>query len=168
VQNNHPIVAQGRRRNTGFTIVEVLIAVVVIAVLAAVALPGYQSTIRKGKRSEAFAALSALQQAQERWRGNNSAYTTTLANTAAADAPPNGLGVAANTSSGLYAVSVTDPSSTGYTALATAVAGTSQASDGNCKVLGVRIAAGNVKYGSAADAIDWAAANADTGSCWAK
>jgi len=157
-----------RQDQAGFTLVELMLAVIVVAVLAAVALPSYQAAVRKGKRSEAFAALSAVQQAQERWRSNNSAYTGTLANTADAGSPPNGLGIAATTATGLYAVSVTNTTSTGYTAIATAVVGTSQASDGDCKVLGIRLANGNLTRGSASNAIDWAVADPDTGRCWAR
>ena len=55
----------------GFTIVELTIALVVVGVLASIALPSFMDAIRKSRRSDAFAALSAVQQAQERWRGNN-------------------------------------------------------------------------------------------------
>lgn len=152
----------------GFTLVELMIVVVVVAVLAAVALPSYQASVRKGRRAEAFTALSLLQQAQERWRSNNASYTVTLANTAGAGVPPNGLGVAATTPSGLYAISVGAADPTGYTATATAAAGTSQASDGDCKVLAVQLAGGNLKYGSAAAAVNWAASSPDAGKCWAR
>ena len=137
-----------------------MIAVAIVAVLASVAYPAYQDSVRKGRRAEAFTALSTLQQAQERWRSNNASYTTTLDNT--------GLNVPASTSSGLYAISVSGTSDIGYTATATANPGTSQASDGNCKVLGVRMASGTLKYGSGASSITWTDANPDAGKCWAR
>lgn len=166
-----PSISLARRRTAqGFTLIELMIAVAIVAVLASIAYPAYQDSIRKGRRAEAFTALSMLQQAQERWRSNNASYTSTLVNTAASTAPPNGLGASSPTPGGLYAIAVdvsTNPS-TRYTATATAVAGTSQASDGNCKVLGVRMDGGTLKYGSAASSIDWSAANPDAGRCWAR
>lgn len=158
------------RRAQGFTIVELMIAVAIVAVLASIAYPAYQDSVRKGRRAEALTALSALQQAQERWRSNNASYTTTLANGAAANAAPTGLGVPATTPSGYYTLSVdsTTVSSTVYIATATAVTGTSQASDGNCKVLGVQMSSGTLKYGSGASSISWTNANPDAGRCWAR
>lgn len=47
----------GPLQQRGFTLIEVMIAVVIVAILVAVALPAYQNSIRKSRRSEAFAAL---------------------------------------------------------------------------------------------------------------
>ena len=46
------------RGTRGFTLVEVMIALVVVAVLAMIAVPAYQDSIRKSRRSEAFTALA--------------------------------------------------------------------------------------------------------------
>ena len=46
----------------GFTLIEVMIVVAIVAVLSAIALPSYQEYIRRGHRAEARAAL--LQAAQ--------------------------------------------------------------------------------------------------------
>ena len=144
-----------------------MVVLVVVAILVAVALPSFQDSIRKGRRADAFTAITRIQQAQEQWRGSHAAYTNILPNTAVAPALANGLGVGAESSSGYYAMSV-NLTLTGYDAIATAVAGKSQAEDGNCKVLGVQLAGGNLKYGSGAAVIDWAAANPDAGRCWAR
>lgn len=133
----------------GFTLIELMIAVVVVAILAAIALPAFMDSIRKSRRSDALAALSTLQQAQERWRGNHPSYATDLANTAAAGDPPNGLGLSAATSAGYYGIELTGVDATGYTATATATSGKSQAEDGSCVRLSVRMAGGNIVYGSA-------------------
>ncbi|MDP1534072.1 MAG: type IV pilin protein [Rubrivivax sp.] len=133
----------------GFTLVEMLIALVIIGILAAVALPSFNDSVRKSRRADAFTVFAALQQAQERWRGNNASYSDTLANTAAAGSPPNGLGVAATSSAGYYSIALSGVSGSAYTATATAVSGKSQAADGNCVRLRVRMAGGNIFYGSA-------------------
>jgi type IV pilus assembly protein PilE len=154
--------AAGRR---GFTIIELLIAVVIVVILLAVALPSYQGSMRKSRRTEAFTALTSIQQAQERHRSTNPAFTTNL--TDATTASPPGLGVAATTSSGYYGLAVASADATTYVATATAVAGTSQANDGSCAVLAVRVQGGNVRYG-AGSSIDWSSANPDPTRCWAR
>jgi len=141
-----------------------MVVVAIVGILAAIAFPSFLDSIRKSRRSDAFAALSAVQQAQERWRGNRSAYTTSLT-PLRTDTPP-GLGLAAASSKGYYAISIDAADATGYTTTATATAGTTQASDGNCQRLRVRVAGGNIFYGSAAagGVFDESATN----RCWAR
>ncbi|MEX1033051.1 MAG: type IV pilin protein [Cellvibrionaceae bacterium] len=62
------------RRSTGFTLVELMIVVAIIAILAAVVYPSYQNNIEKGRRSDAQGALQGLAQAMERFYTNNSTY----------------------------------------------------------------------------------------------
>jgi type IV pilus assembly protein PilE len=138
-----------RPESRGLTLIELMIVVAVVAILAALALPSYFDSVRKGRRSEAVAALAQVQQAQERWRANNALYADNdhLSNTW-----PAGLGIGATTSGGLYTLRIdapVDPSlrATGYTLSATAVSGTSQANDTNCSTMRVRLANGNLSYG---------------------
>ena len=49
-----------KRQNCGFTLIELLITVAVIAVLAAIALPSYQSYVQKSQARGAAADLVAL------------------------------------------------------------------------------------------------------------
>jgi type IV pilus assembly protein PilE len=155
-----------RRASAGFTLIEVLIVSVVLAVLAAVALPSFLDSLRKSRRAEAFTALSAVQQAQERWRSNNAAYSSNL--TAAPTATPPGLGLPATTTGGLYTVALTDTSATGYTVSAVAVTGKSQAADTACSTLAVRVAAAQITYagcnGCSLGTGDFAATNV----CWSR
>jgi len=53
-------------KNRGFTLIELLIVIVIIAVLAAIALPGYQEQMRKTRRSQAKADLMEITQGLER------------------------------------------------------------------------------------------------------
>jgi type IV pilus assembly protein PilE len=157
------------RRSAGFTLIELMIAVVIIAVIAAIAIPAFTDAVRKSRRSDAFAALSAVQQAQERWRSNNASYAP-LANTAESGNPANGLGLSATSPSAYYAISLSGVGATGYTAIALAASDKSQASDAGCQVMAVQMAGGNLIYGSAAtvSGLDFSADNPDAQRCWAR
>jgi type IV pilus assembly protein PilE len=140
-----------RRHLAGFTLIELMIVVVIVAVLAQIAYGAYQSQVRKARRSDAIAMLSAVQQAQERWRANCPSYAASITNPAPTSAPlcdvSKGLGFANNaTAGGYYMLSVTDPKATGYKTSyqlkAIAVAGTSQAADTSCATLTLDVSNG--------------------------
>ena len=57
--------------NRGFTLIELMIVVAIVAILTSVAYPAYTSSIIKGKRAEARAALTELMQQQERFCGES-------------------------------------------------------------------------------------------------
>ena len=141
------------RAARGFTLIEVVVAIAIVGIIAAVAIPSFADSMRKSRRSDAFAALSVVQQAQERWRANRATYAASVSN--AADGDPPGLALPATTLRGYYSITLSGATATGYTALATAVAGTTQANDGNCVRLRVVMNAGNITYGSAASGGDF-------------
>lgn len=119
----------------GFTLIELMIVVIVVAILAAVAYPSFLNQIRKSRRADAVDAAARIQQAEERWRANNTTYTATIA--------AGGLNLSATSVGGYYGMAVSAASGTGYTLTATAVAGTSQAADTGCTVMTVTVTNGN-------------------------
>ena len=58
----------------GFTLIELMITVAIVAILAAIAIPSYQDSIWKGKRAEAKAAILKALQAEERYYTQNNTY----------------------------------------------------------------------------------------------
>lgn len=63
----------------GFTLVELMLVVVVVVILAAVALPGWQDQMRKGRRANAKALLQEIAGLQERFFTANNTYADTFA-----------------------------------------------------------------------------------------
>lgn len=66
------------RRLGGFTLVEVMVTVAIVAILAAVALPTYNKQIRKSRRGDAKIALLDMAARQERYNTTNFKYSGTL------------------------------------------------------------------------------------------
>ena len=64
------------RKKRGFTLIELMIVVVVIAILAGLALSGYQNQVRKSRRAEARQVIADLALKQEKYRSNNAIYGT--------------------------------------------------------------------------------------------
>lgn len=65
-----------RYRQSGFTLIELMITVVVIGILAAIAYPSYQEFVKRGNRTEGQAFLSEVAARQERYYAQNHAYIT--------------------------------------------------------------------------------------------
>jgi type IV pilus assembly protein PilE len=63
------------RIRNGFTLIELMIVVVIVAILAAVAIPGYTSYIQRGKLTQALGNLASMQLRMEQFYQDNRTYS---------------------------------------------------------------------------------------------
>jgi type IV pilus assembly protein PilE len=76
-----------RRRARGFTLIELMITVAIVAILAAIAMPGYSAYIRRAKVPAGLDALQAyFTRMEQRFQDNNS-YAGSSASACAIAAP---------------------------------------------------------------------------------
>ena len=71
-----------RKKQQGFTLIEVMIVVAIIAILAAVAYPSYQESIRRTARADAQSDMLEIAQIAERFFTANNQYAATRAGVA--------------------------------------------------------------------------------------
>jgi type IV pilus assembly protein PilE len=148
----------GRARGAGFSLIELAIALTIVAVLAAVALPSLQQQIRKTRRADAIAAVVRVQQAQERYRALQPVYAASLGSA--------GLGLGPASPAGHYLLSSSAASGAegqSYSVLAQAQG--AQTADAPCRYLLLRVDGGQLAYASGpdADATNNSSANK---ACW--
>jgi len=107
----------------GFSLIEMLIAAVALAVLAAIAIPSYSNFMERARRSEAREALSDAAARQEQFFMDNKAYANGLAV----------INVNATTENGYYSITMPASTALSYTLRATAAGG--QAGDTDCATM---------------------------------
>ena len=105
-------------RQSGFTLIELMITVAIVGILAAIAYPSYQSYVLQSRRAEAIAGLLDLQQQAEKWRVSHTTY-------------PSNSNVNLP-SSDHYTFTVEDITPTAYRLKATAKSSSPQNSDTGC------------------------------------
>ena len=59
----------------GFTMIELVVVIIVIAILAAIALPKYNLAVERARATEAMSVLAAIREAQMRYAIENDGYT---------------------------------------------------------------------------------------------
>lgn len=121
------------------TLIELMVALAIVAIVGSIALPSYLGSVRKGRRSDASDGAAAVLQAQERWRANNASYTTSFTS----------LNVGSTTGNGYYTMALSGAGGTGYTLSFSPVAAKGQNNDSGCTAMTVTVANGNPSYAPA-------------------
>ena len=138
---------KNQKKSNGFTLIELIITVAIIAILAGIAYPQYTKMIQKSKRKDAVFALTDIASRQERYFAEYNVYTATVTN----------LGLSNNLSpDGLYTISLTvgTPTVT-FSATATPVSTGSQASDASCATLVLSSTGAKTSTGTASSSVCW-------------
>jgi type IV pilus assembly protein PilE len=124
-----------RRFVSGFTWIEVLTAMVVVGVLAAVAIPSWRTHLLRARRGDATAALIEVQKAQDSFFGRHARYASAAELTTP---PPGGLGLTAVSGRRFYRIEMaTSADGLSYTATASVVGTAGQSDDARCVALSI-------------------------------
>lgn len=130
-------------RIRGFTLIEVMIVVVIVAILASIAFPSYQEYVLRSNRTEGQALLSDAAARQERYFAQHNTYADTVTK----------LGLSsANSTNDLYELSISPNPTTSFTL--TATPRDSQTRDTKCGTLTLNHQGARGRSGSAASVND--------------
>jgi len=110
----------------GFTLVELMIVVVIVAILASIAYPAYQDSIRKTRRADAKSALMDAAGRMERFYTQFGRYSGTIAL----------MNISATSPEGFYNITATITGANSQTFTVTGTAQGDQAND-QCANLGI-------------------------------
>ena len=108
----HP--SASRRREAGFTLIEVMITVAIIGILTAIALPSYKNYVIRGKLVPQTNALASMHALMEQYYQDNRTYLSNVSVTPNILSPCDDTNIA-KTYDALYTLSCTQKSATAYT-----------------------------------------------------
>ncbi len=136
------------QRRAGFTLIELMIVVAVVAILAAIAYPNYLQQVIKSRRSAGAACMMEMAQFMERYYTTHMSYEeANLPDPSCVDEHEDHYTIALNG----------DPTATAFTITATAVATSSQSKDSLC---------GNMSIDQTGRKTVTGSASADPGQCF--
>ena len=108
-------------KNRGMTLVELMVVVAIVAILASVVLPAWNSQVQKARRADARNTLMLVKVEQEKYRADNGSYASSMSAL--------GLSTYNSTSRDYYNVSLVSRSATAFVASAAPNANGSQNGD---------------------------------------
>jgi len=129
-------------KQRGFTLIELMMVVVILAVLLAIAVPAYRDQVLKGNRAVAKAKLLDLAARQEQFIADNKVYSNTLAvftglATTDAGVDSNFNWLASNSAERVYTIAVTTTSANMNYVLTATPANAQQADAAKCGSLSI-------------------------------
>ncbi|WP_235858468.1 MULTISPECIES: type IV pilin protein [Xanthomonas] len=121
------------QKNSGFSLLELMIAVAIVGILAAIAINSYRSSVIKSRRSAAAACLQEGAQTMERYYTINTTYVGGSMGACSADI------------ANFYTFSSGTPTATSFSLSATPTSGQNDSTCGTLTInqLGVRAASGS-------------------------
>lgn len=128
-----------KSRIVGFTLIEVMIVLAIIAILASIALPAYTDQMKKSRRADVQRQLVSRAQELERYFSTNGRYSSAAGGTT--------CGVSTEPSSSYYAIA-TACTDTTFTITATPGSSGPQATDGTQILNQTGIGDGSVNGGN--------------------
>ncbi|MCK5894895.1 MAG: prepilin-type N-terminal cleavage/methylation domain-containing protein [Endozoicomonadaceae bacterium] len=125
----------------GYTLIEILVSLVIVALLASLAIPSYYSYVKVSHRMDAHTTLLNIQVLQEMWMNRTNEYTDDVTNLIGVDTSPEDhysirIAYVLAPINNYHCPSMRSPSSSPnklvYTIMATPKAGGSQVDDTDC------------------------------------
>lgn len=116
-------------RNSGFTLIELMIVVAIVAILASIALPSYTSYVARAKRADARTQLVQAAQFMQRFYAANDTFEKDRADHDVIDQIPETLKQSPADSTAIYELEIPTATSTSYEIHMVPVSGGSMAAD---------------------------------------
>ena len=132
-----PLAGRQACAGAGFTLVDLVTALAIVALLACVAVPSYRAELARTRRADARAALLSLAAAEESFHTTCNAYASVLDDTTESSCEASRLRFPGSAGQGAYSLEVTSADTAGWAALATVRAGGPQQADTRCRALGL-------------------------------
>jgi type IV pilus assembly protein PilE len=118
------IVKNNTANSSGFTLIELMITVAIVAILSAIAYPSYEEYVRRGRRSELQVQVLQSAQFMERYFTTNGTYVAAALPTGLTTSPENATATAR-----YYDIGITNVTANSFTVTGTRTSGRGMDSD---------------------------------------